>query len=214
MTTRAKVELAAGILVLIAIVIGFSAWLGEHDAKIKAESEVAAQKEAFDKAADQMKTLQAADKERDAKTAETIAQLAQAAAKQVTPQQIASWIPQQIQNAPQPITVNIPPATAANPKPDAVFSVPQADLPTVRDAIEKCQVNAVQLTGCQANLASRDEQLKVAGEKLSAVERERDAYQTALKGGTFFQRVKRAGKWLLIGGAAGAVALCASGHCR
>ena len=41
MTTRAKVELAAGILVLIAIVIGFSAWLGEHDAKIKAESDVA-----------------------------------------------------------------------------------------------------------------------------------------------------------------------------
>jgi hypothetical protein len=214
MTTRVKAEIAAGALFFILAAIGLVVYIQEREDRIRADATVAAQKAAFDQAAEQMKTLQAADAKRDAQTAATIQQLTAAAAAQKTPAQIASWIPQQIPGLPQPITINVPKATIDNPTPNAIATIPQADLPKLRDTIETCQLNAVKLTACAADLASRDAQLKIAGEQLSAVERERDAYQTALKGGTFWIRLKRAGKWVAFGAVAGGVALAVSGHVR
>jgi hypothetical protein len=215
MDTRAKVEVGLGILFLACTAFGFSQWLAEHDDKIQAQATVAAQKEVFDKAAEQIKSIQQADAERDKQTAATIAQLSAAASAQKTPQQIASWIPQQVPGLPQPITINVPPSTPANPTPNAVASIPQVDLPKLRDTIENCQANYVLLTSCRSDVASRDSQIKILKEQtIPSIEKERDGYKDALKGGTFFTRVKRAGKWLAIGGLAGAAALCGSGHCR
>jgi hypothetical protein len=214
-TMRAKIEIAVGILCLILAGIGFSSWLGEHDSRLQAQATVAAQKEVFDKAADQIKSIQQADAERDKQTAATIAQLSATALAQKTPQQIASWIPQQVPGLPQPITITVPPSTTANPTPDAVASIPQIDLPKLRDTIESCQVNTLRLNSCLADVASRDSQIKILKETtIPAIEKERDAYKTALKGGTFWQRTKRAGKWLLIGAGVGAAALCGTGHCK
>jgi hypothetical protein len=213
-TLHAKVYLAAGIAILLLSGWFFVIWLQAHDDKLKAQATVEAQQEAFDKAVDEIKSLREADTKRDALTAATIAQLTQAAAAQKTPEQIVRWIPQQAPGLPQPITVNIPPSTPSNPTPNAVASIPQADLPKLRDTIESCQLNAVRVTACAADLASRESQLKIAGEQLSVVEKERDAYQTALKGGTFFTRVKRAGKWIVFGGGLTIVAVCGTGHCK
>lgn len=214
MTTRAKVELVAGILVLVACLVGFRAWLAEHDARLKSESDATAQKAIASKADDLIKQLRDADKERAAQTAAEVARAKDDAAKQVTAAQIAAWIPKQIPNTPQPITVNIPPATVANPKPDAIANIPQADMPALRDYISGCQVSTLQLSSCQKGLASRDEQLKQSDVKLTAMTNQRNDLQDELKGGTFFTRVKKAGKWILFGALAAGAAVCGTGHCK
>lgn len=218
LTNRIKAELAGGALALALGVLGFRSWIGEHDARMAAETTVKVQKADFDKAAQQSRDLQAQEASRDAARDQAVAAIAGSAAKAVTPAEIADWIPRQLAGlspgAPQPITITIPPPTAQNPQPNATASIPQADLPALRDTIAKCQECAIKLAAAQSDLTSRDERLKLAGQQLSDVERQRDAYKQELKGGTFWTRTKRALKFIAIGAAAGAAAVCGSGHCK
>jgi hypothetical protein len=131
-----------------------------------------------------------------------------------TPQMIPYVQREIAPNVPIPITVNIPPATKENPTPDATFSVPQADLPIIRDRLSKCDIDALEVSTCHADIASKNDQLKTAGEKLSAVSNQRDAYKTELNGGTFWRRTKTALKWAAIGGGIEVAATCGSGHCK
>jgi hypothetical protein len=214
-TTRVKVEIAGAVLFFILGAIGLVVYIQEREDRIRADAAVSAQKAAFDQAAEQMKALQVADAKRDAQTAATIAQLTQAAAAQKTPQQIASWIPQQIPNLPQPITINVPKATPDNPTPNAIASIPQADLPKLRDTIEACQLNAVRVSACAADLASRDKQIEIFNKQtIPSLNNQIEDLQQELKGGTFWVRLKRAGKWVVFGAVAGGVALAVSGHVR
>jgi hypothetical protein len=214
MLLRTKLEIAAGALFVAGSAFGFTSWLGEHDDRLRAQAEASAAKKDFDKAADLMKQHADADKARDDATAKQLEAMQKLAAQIQTPAQIAAWLPKQVPGLPQPITISVPPSTAQNPKPDAQASIPQADLPVLRDVVENCRENSVKLSTCQADQASKQEQLRLAGEQLSAVERERDAYKTALKGGTFWTRTKRAGKWIIVGAGLGAAAICGSGHCK
>ena len=214
MDTRAKVEIACGILVLTLSLFGFRIWLEEHDDKLKAQADIAAAQKAFDQLASDRQSHEAADKARDDATAKQIDAMQKIASQIQTPAQIAKWLPQQLPGVPQPITITVPPATAQNPQPDAIASIPQVDLPTLRDSVEKCREDSLKLSTCQSDKASRDAQIKAADAQIEQLKTEKGALQTELKGGTFFTRVKRAGKWLLIGAAAGAVAVCASGHCK
>jgi hypothetical protein len=214
MLLRTKLEIAAGALFLAGSAFGFTTWLQEHDDRLRAQEQAAAAKKDFDQAADEMKQHADADKARDEATAKQLDAMQKIAAQIQTPAQIAAWLPKQVPGLPQPITVTLPPATAQNPQPDAIASIPQADLPTLRDTVEKCRENSVRLSSCQADQTSKQEQLRLAGEQLSAVERERDAYKTAAKGGTFWTRTKRAGKWIIVGAALGAGAVCGTGHCK
>jgi hypothetical protein len=160
-----------------------------------------------------MQSLETAQKQRDAETQATLASMQRAAAKIQTPQQIASWIPPQLAT-PAPITVDVPPATASSPAPDAIARIPQQDLPVLRNEIESCKECSVKLAAAQMNLDGKDQQLKLAGAQLSATQRERDAAITAAKGGSFWRRAQRNLRWLAVGGAAATVALCATGHCK
>jgi hypothetical protein len=72
----------------------------------------------------------------------------------------------------------------------------------------------VKLAAAQQNLATKDQQLKLAGAQLSATQRERDAALTAAKGGSLWRRVQRNARWLAVGGAAATAALCATHHCK
>jgi hypothetical protein len=80
--------------------------------------------------------------------------------------------------------------------------------------VAQCQTCFLKLTAAQADLSSRDERLKLAGEQLSAVQNERDAAIKAAKGGGFWSRVHRSSKWLVIGGALAGGAICGTGHCK
>lgn len=211
-TTREK-GIAIAVLVFL-VLLAFAAhfWMQEHDARITAEATVKASQKVADDAASRMKELAAQDAQRATQTAAQLEAMQKMVAQVKTPQQIAQWLPQQAQ-VPQPITVNIPPATPADPTPPATFSVPQADLPSLRDAVEKCQECGVKLTSALSDVASRDQQLKQAGERLSATEKERDAYKVAAKG-TFWKRASTAGKYISLGVGIAVAVTCGSGHCK
>jgi hypothetical protein len=193
------------------VVIGLTAWEEKRNDNAKLDATITAQKTVIDAAQREMDTHQAADKARDAQTAATIAAMQDAVAKVKTPQQIANWIPQQLP-LPQPITVQLPPATPQNPAPDAIVTIPQADLIPLRDTIEKCKECAIKLSTAQQDLTSRDERLALAGQQMIAVQKERDAALTAAKGGSFFTRAKRIAKWVAVGAAAGYVISQAMHH--
>jgi hypothetical protein len=200
---------------LVVLVIVGASWVGAREEAIRAKATVDAQQTVIAAAEKQAKDLVTAEAERDRLTAVNVAALQAAAAKQVTPAQIAAWIPQQLQQLPgTPITLSIPTATAQNPTPDAIARIPQADLPGLRDQIEKCQECGVKLATAQQDATSKDQRLLLAGQELSAVSVERDAYKKAAKGGGFWSRVKSKGKWFAIGAGVAAGALCGTGHCK
>jgi len=219
LTLRGKIEMVVVLLTLAGAALGFSTWRQEHDDRIRAEASVAAQQKAFDTAAAQMSALRAEDAERAKQTVAQVAEIQKAAAAQMTPAQIAAWLPKQAGTLPQPITIQVPTPTASNPTPAAIASIPLADLQGLRDSVEKCQECSVKLASAQGDLSSRDQQLKQAGEELSAVSAERDAYKVALKGGTTWQRFKRRAKDIVaigapIGAAVAIGAVCGTGHCK
>jgi hypothetical protein len=204
LTLRHKLEIAGALLALAVIGIIGSSWISAREDGIRLKATLDAQQTIISAAVKREKDLQSAETERDRLSAANIAALQQAASRQITPAQIAAWIPKQLGST--PLTVQIPPATAQNPSPDAIASIPQASLPALRDQIEKCQECALKLSTAQSDLVSKDERLRLAGEQVSALGRERDAAVTAAKGGSKWSRMKRSGKWFVIGAAAGAIA--------
>jgi hypothetical protein len=213
LTSRQKWEIAGGAVALLIVAIAGGAWLGAREDGIRMKATIDAQQQLIATTVKQSKDLQDAEAARDKLTAANVAVLASAAAKQVTPAEIATWLPKQLAG-PQPITFTIPAATAANPTPNATASIPEADLPALRDQVEKCQECAVKLAAAEADVSSRDERLTLAGEELSAMTKERDAAVTASKGGSFWSRTKRAAKWFVIGAGVAAAGVCGSGHCK
>ena len=205
MTFRVKLELIAASVVLIGLVIGARVWLSEHDARVHAEAIQAAQKTVIDQATADRASHQKQDDARDAQTASTIQAMQAIVDKLKTPQQQAAWIPQQIP-VPQPFTITVPQSTTANPKPDAIATIPQVDLPAIRDAISGCQQCGLKLSTAQADLASRDQQMKDAVQQIKAITAERDTWKQTAKGGSVLHRVGQAAKYLIIGAAVGYVA--------
>jgi hypothetical protein len=164
MTLRAKIEGLAAICMLIAGVLIVRSYLDARADQLRLQGTIAAQQGIIASAQQQMQSLDAAAKQRDAQTQATIAAMQQAVARVQSPQQIASWIPPQLPT-PAPLAVNIPSATAANPAPDAIARIPQQDLPAIRDMIESCKECSVKLSAAQQDVASKDQQLRLAGEQ-------------------------------------------------
>lgn len=213
--TRLHIEIAAGVLALGGAAYGGSTWLGEHDARLKAESIVQANEKVSKDAETKSIALKNEIADRDRASADREKAMIDAIKNMKTTAQIAPYVQRELApGAPQPIIVNVPAATKDNPTPDAVISIPQADLPVLRDRLNKCDVDANALTTCRADTASTKELIRQAGVKLSAAENERDAYKVELQGGTFWRRTKTAFKFVGIGGGIAAAAMCASGHCK
>lgn len=207
-----KTLLGAVVVALALGAIAFREWLGAHDAWIKAQATVGQQQQTIQSANAEQQQLKAEETKRDQQTAAAIAGMQAQIAQLKTSQQIAAWLPKQIPT-PEPVTIDVPKATKENPTPAAVATIPQPDLPALRDYVSACQVCSVELHTAHQDLASKDQQLKLAGEKLSATEKQRDAALQAAHG-TFWGRLWTRTKWLAIGAGAGAALLCGSGHCR
>lgn len=210
LSPRARLELAAAIVAIALGCYGFRTWLGEHDARIRAQEQISAAQKSFDQASAALKQEQQAQAARDAATQSAIAKLAAAAAEERTPQQITQWIPSQLQ-LPAPVKATAPEKGSAAP---AVFEVPQVDLSYLKNDIATCQQNAIALAGAQDAVKScRAQQVILAGQ-ITDLEKQRDALQTELKGGTFWRRVKHDVKIGAGVALATAAALCGTGHCK
>lgn len=213
LTTRIKLEIAGALVAFMVLAVIGGSWLGAREEGIRLKATLDAQQQVIASSAKQVKDIQDAETERDKVTASNVAALQAAAARQTTPAEIAAWLPKQIQT-PQPITFTIPAATTQNPTPSAIASIPQADLPALRDEVTQCQVCAQKLSSAQSDLSSERDKEVLAGEQLSAMTKERDAAVTASKGGSLWKRIERAVKYTVIGIAIGAAAVCGTGHCK
>jgi hypothetical protein len=212
--TRTKIELASGILAAALCIYGLHEARAEHEARAAAEATAKSAQAQIADAQRQRDALVAADRERNAETQQKIAVLEKSAAQAKTPEQIVKWLPRQLPPLPAPFEITLPPATPQNLTPPAEVSIPQADLVPLRELTLKAQACEAELPAAQSGLSSCQQQLKMAGEQLSAAEHQRDAYKTALQGGTFWQRIKsRAKEALFIAGGTAAV-MCGTGHCK
>jgi hypothetical protein len=207
-----KVLGGAAIVALSGAGMAFSAWLGSHDAWIQAQGKLQAQAQIISAGQQRRQQIEAEQQARDAQTARQIAMMQAEVAQVKTAAQIAAWLPKQLPT-PAPMKIEVPQGTAKDPTPAAVATIPQTDLPTLRDYVESCKVCSVKLHTAQVDNADKEQQLKLAGEQLVAAEKQRDAALRAAHG-TFWGRLWTRTKWFVIGAGAGAALLCGSGHCR
>lgn len=213
MTIRAKLELLAAALLLCASAIIVSSWSEYRTDRLQMQSTLTSQKLIIEQAQQQIKALQEGNKNRDKATQSAVAQMHRTAAQIQTPLQIANWIPSQL-HTPSPIRFSMPTPTPSNPSPDAIATIPERDLLSLREVVESCKECKLELQTAKRDLASTNQQLQLAGEQLSATQRQRDAALAVAKGGTFWRRLKTNTRWFLMGIGTGAVTLCATGHCR
>jgi hypothetical protein len=213
--TRLHLEIAGGILAVILAIIGARSWIGEHDARLKAEVTVSADQKISDAAISSSKAQDVAMAARDKAAADREQAMVDAIKNLKTTPQILPYVQSNLApGSSTPIIVQVPAATKDNPTPPATITIAQADLPVLRDRLNKCDTDALAVSTCTKDLATKNAQLHDAGVSLSAVEGERDAYKQELAGGTKWQRTKKALKFIGIGAAIGGAAICGSGHCK
>jgi uncharacterized protein HemX len=192
-------EAVIGILAILLLAVGIFSWMQEHDARLKAEAQTAAQQKTIDQAAKDAQTVQQ-NLDAQMKTLEAERQ-APATAPQIVID-AAKMFPglaaplQVVQPAPVEQTVNgkteeIPSAP--------VVQIPQVDFAALQQGAITCQENSAKLDAC--TLTQADTQTELTQTKAQASEWEKTA-----KGGTWLHRAVTAAKWVVIGVAAGYVA--------
>jgi hypothetical protein len=189
---RAKLEILAVVAFLAGGVVLAHTLRTEQQARVLAESQVKTEQGKIKTYDAKIAALVSTDKIRDTQTAAQIKTIQATAAAAKTPKQIIRYLQsqEQLAGAPAPITVETPAATAEDPTPAAVATIPAIDLPFLRDQVARCNANALLLTSKESDLTSCQSQIKIAGEKLSAANKERDDWKTAAKGGTWAKRLK------------------------
>jgi predicted small secreted protein len=190
-------HLIAPAIALVIIALCVSAYVSEHVDRIKAEAAIGAKQQII--------------AERDKVTADFIQALKDQAAKVTKPEQVAAALPQVIQ-LPAPVVqvqdrlsqsdANL--SKGSTVLPDAAYTktgitpqsgdliIPKIDVVPLYQQLNTCKQNDALLSTCQQNLKD--------------TKGERDEALTAVKGGSFFTRVKRNAKWFALGGAVGAAA--------
>ncbi len=213
LTFRDKAEIVAAIAFFLSMFAYGSALHAERSRRLTAEAtEKTLQAEVADDKK-QIADLQLEDQARDKAAADQVQKLQAAAAAAQSPAQVVKFIHDQVSaGAPAPIDVSIPKATPANPSPDAIAEIPQVDLPFLRNEISNCSIDAVKVPDLSGDLTSCQAQLKLAGEELSAMQKERDGWKTAAKGGTWAQRIKSGAIKVGVGIAIGVAADEAARH--
>src|ERR1700675_1231108 len=129
-------KIAAGVLAACGVLYGGYTLVQEHDARVRAEAVVAANEKIAKTAEAASIALKDEMAKRDQASLDREKAMIDAVAKLKTTQQIVPYVQSNLApNAPVPIIVNVPAATAANPTPNATITVPQADLPALRDRL-------------------------------------------------------------------------------
>jgi len=202
MPLRYWIRIVELVFVAVLALAVFDSWLADRRDRAQLASELAATKQLL-AAAD------AQQRDRDAQLAETLKSLAAEKQSVITPAQIIRELPSAL-GLPSPIVLQSSPAASPNtastpsgkPAP-AQAIIPAEDLKPLYDFTIDCKVCQAKLSTAQGNLA--DEQKKTA-----ALTKERDDVVRMAKGGSVWRRIGRAAKWLLIGAAAGAIAVKAA----
>lgn len=204
MTLREKVLAIGAVVLLIALIWAGRTWLEEHEARVKAESVQAAQQQVIDQA---QKSIDAAKADAAKTAADLQTKLAAIEAERAQPvsatsiaAEINAMLPR---NAPPAIVVQQPaPADGSKQGPNtnkqdsAAVEIPSADLEDLQAFKLTCDANSAKLQACEQTASDQAAELTAATAQLGAVTKERDAFKTAAKGGSFFTRLKKDAKCL------------------
>jgi type II secretory pathway pseudopilin PulG len=219
MNLRVGIRVAAGVIVLIALVAIYVSWRAEIRSRAELAAELAAAKQA-------LTVVEQRQQARDAKLADTLAAIAAEKRAVRSPAQIVRDLPNEIP-LPVPIVIqNIPSSEPSGSKiqgtgpgqtsgltPEkASPAIPVSnDLSKVQGVIAGPDLKplydfALDCKTCQAKLATAQSDLADEKGKTAILIKERDNALRVVRGGSIWQRVGRASKWILIGAAAGAIA--------
>lgn len=213
MTLHTKIYLAIAAVCLLGGGVGAKEFLAEHDARIRAESTVEAQKTLQQQYRQQVSDLAKQMAERDAAYQSSLKQLDARFQRATTPDQLAQLL-NTLGALPEQIRAVQSTPTAQNPNPAPHLEIPSLDLPQAKAYIQDCETCKLNLAKATADAADRDTQAHLAQLQIDSLKKENTSLQVALKGGTWFSRVKKAGKYIFWGAVGGAAAICISGHCR
>jgi hypothetical protein len=204
MMNQRRAEFGGAIIVLLGLLFVLYEYHGEIVARARLEATMESEK-----AHQGDLTRQTASIAQDLK--QRLAALEQAKAAAQTPSQIIKEIPVYLpQNLPQPITtVTQPAAVGAKDQTPVVTGalVPVEDMKPIFDQLVACKE-------CEAKLFADEADKTSEAKQLASMNLERDAAIAAVKGGTFWQRLKHDSKTIFISAVAGAVVVCGTGHCK
>lgn len=196
MTTAHKITVAIAIVFAGALGYAGYGWLGEHDAALTLQTQQKAD-------ADSTAKINAAQATNQAQLAASLAALAASRQQVQTPTQVVQALPQ-VLTLPAPVVqVTAAQAKAVDALPDApqVHSgdliIPQQDVKPFYDAQLDCKVNVAKLSSCSDTVTN----LTALG---TVKDTEIKQQEVVIKGGTKWQRIKRAAKWTAIGSGLGA----------
>ncbi|MGB9466324.1 MAG: hypothetical protein WBR10_14540 [Candidatus Acidiferrum sp.] len=202
MTARNWLRLGEILVPVILAVTIFVSWQADRRDRAQLATQLAVAQQTIAQAT-------ASQHDRDNLLNQTLSQLAAQKQTAVTPAQVIKDLPSAI-SLPAPITLQssaAAPSSATNrpdhtgPEPSQATNavLPAADLRPLYDFALDCKA-------CQAKLAASQGDLTDEKTKTAALTKERDAAETAAKGGSALRRIARAAKWFALGAAAGAIA--------
>jgi hypothetical protein len=205
LTLRHKLEIAGTLIALVVIGIVGGSWIGAREEGIRLKATLDAQNSVIAEAA----------KREDARAAalrDSLAQLEDLKKRTQTPTQVIQAMPT-VLPLPQPITLNLPAAllqgnpNVAGVQPGQSATIPAADLKPLFDFAASCKE-------CQTKVLSLQQDKADDAVKIGGLTKERDEAVIAAKGGTKLERIKKAGKYLVIGGGIALALLAGSGHVK
>jgi len=210
---KTRLEVGA---IAVALLIGVVA-LKEHDDKVRqqavAQAVVDTAKKDQATYAQQVSDLAKQMDARDATYQASLKSLQGQFQAAATPAQIAQLV-STLMGLKQPLTVVTPAPTAANPNPQSVVQVPQVDFPQAKSYIQDCETCKLNLSKVTADAADRQAQANLAQLQIDSLKKENTALAVEAKGGTTWHRTVKALKYIGIGAIGGAVAVCATSHCK
>ncbi|MGH9523052.1 MAG: hypothetical protein ACRD3E_11035 [Terriglobales bacterium] len=190
-------------IVLVIVIIICSAWITSHDASVRFQQTVQDDKSVHHEAQQQQQTaIKAEDQNQNLLTA-ALAALAQQKSQPVSSQVDYDRIREMIKGE-----MGVTAEVKADPQhPDA----PSATLPAkqLRDFMLDSDACKANLSSCQQTTANVTSQLNAEKKDHQATKNDLDEARKALKGGSFFSRLKSNLKHSLCGGSGGAVGVVA-----
>ena len=191
MTAGHKITLGLALLLTGGLALAGYGWLGEHDARLRAETTSAGAQKDID-------ALKAQQQQNADTLRQQLAALEREKSTPAAPQQIVLDASHLMPALPKPLEVQSVPVNAQlpdGPKTQQVV-IPAADLEDVRDFSVNCQETADKLEACTKDDADLKQEIVLTGQQ-------RDEWEKAAKGGSVWHRAMTAGKWLLVGAVAG-----------
>lgn len=175
MSFHAKMYVAIAIACLALAGVGFASWLGEHDARLKLDAELKADKAAMQKIDAERKAEREAEARRDEATAKQNAATLAEVAKVRTAPQMAAYANKELPGLPAPAIVTVPPKSD---KPDAPAPRPltTVDSEVLDDRLAECRVAENNFANCKADLAGRERDRVAADAKIELLKKENADY--------------------------------------